>query len=386
MITELRLQNFKCFRKLDLPLARFTLLAGLNGMGKSSVIQSILLLRQSWRSGDLQASRLLLNGELTELGTGEDILLEGADEDQINIGLTLRFKNKTEKKADFAFGYDKESNLLQGQNPTPPGFLPGNELIRIAEQAALPPFGPAFHYVFAERFGPRKMLPLSEAHARAQDLGSHGQYVLHFLLEHGTKIELEKGDPRLAPDAGRTLLDQVDAWLQEISPGCHLNIDPVRRADSALSGFEFDRPGDVKTRAFRATNVGFGLSYALPVLVALLAAPTDALVLLENPEAHMHPRGQTRLGQLAARAASAGVQVILETHSDHVLDGARLCVRDGQLAPGKALFHYFERKGAEAFVITPKIDSDGRLDQWPSGFFDQHDENLANLLSPKRKS
>ena len=96
MITELRLQNFKCFRDLHLPLAQFTLLAGLNGMGKSSVIQSILLLRQSWRSGDLQAARLLLNGELTELGTGHDILLDGADEDQISIGLTLRFKNKTE--------------------------------------------------------------------------------------------------------------------------------------------------------------------------------------------------------------------------------------------------------------------------------------------------
>lgn len=275
--------------------------------------------------------------------------------------------------------------MLQALPNTNSACLESNEFIRTAEQANQPPFGNAFHYIFAERFGPRKMLPLSEAHARVQDLGSHGQYVLHFLLAHGRKIELEKGDPRLTPNAGRTLLDQVDAWLQEISPGCHLNIDPVPRADSALSGFEFDRPGDVKTRAFRATNVGFGLSYALPVIVALLAAPADALILLENPEAHMHPRGQTRMGQLAARAAAAGVQVILETHSDHVLDGARLCIRDGQLAPNKAAFHYFERKGAEAFVTTPKIDADGRLDQWPNGFFDQHDENLAHLLAPKSK-
>jgi predicted ATPase len=182
---------------------------------------------------------------------------------------------------------------------------------------------------------------------------------------------------------GLSLLDQVDGWLQEISPGSHLTIEAIRRGDSALAGFAFDRPGDVKTRAFRATNVGFGLSYALPVIVALLSAPKGALVLLENPEAHMHPRGQTRLGQLAARAAAAGVQVIIETHSDHVMDGARIDIRDGRLEPSAAAFHYFERHGAESSVISPAINADGRLNTWPVGFFDQHDENLAHLLAPK---
>ncbi len=385
MISQLRLKNFKCFRDLTLPLAPFTLLAGLNGMGKSSVIQSILLLRQSWQCGDLGAGRLTLSGVLTDLGTGNDILFEGADGDDIGIGLTLKFKNKSEKLADFLYQYDKQADRLEAKEST--GELALKEFIRIAEHASLAPFGGQFQYVFAERFGPRKMLPLSESHVREMNLGSHGEYVLHFLLEHGKKIELEKNDPRLAAKTGigRTLIDQVDGWLQEISPGCHLNIDPVRRADSAMSGFEFDRPGDIKTRAFRATNVGFGLSYALPVIVALLSAPTGALVLLENPEAHMHPRGQTRLGQLAARAAAAGVQVIMETHSDHVMDGVRIDIRNELLAPKKAAFHYFERRGSEAFVITPSINEEGRLDQWPTGFFDQHDDNLTQLLTPKAK-
>jgi predicted ATPase len=385
MISQLRLKNFKCFRDLTLPLAPFTLLAGLNGMGKSSVIQSILLLRQSWHDGDLAAGRLALSGALTDLGTGNDILFEGADEDYIGIGLTLRFKNKSEKSTDFLYQYDRQADRLQAKENS--SALAPAEFIRIAEQACLAPFGGQFHYVFAERFGPRKMLPLSESHAREMNLGPHGEYVLHFLLEHGKKIELEKDDPRLAAktDIGRTLFDQVDGWLQEISPGCHLSIDPIRRADSALSGFEFDRPGDIKTRAFRATNVGFGLSYALPVIVALLSAPKGALVLLENPEAHMHPRGQTRLGQLAARAAAAGVQIIMETHSDHVMDGVRIDIRKELLAPKKAAFHYFERRGAEAFVISPNINEDGRLDQWPTGFFDQHDDNLTQLLIPKAK-
>lgn len=386
MISQLSLSNFKCFRHLVLPLAPFTLLAGLNGMGKSSVIQSILLLRQSWRAGDLLAGRLELSGALADLGTGNDILFEGADEDSIGIGLTLRFKNKTEKTGEFLYQYDRQAERLESRQSND-ATLTQREFIRIAEQAGLPPFGGQFHYIFAERFGPRKMLPLSESHARQMDLGCHGEYVLHFLLEHGKKIHLEKDDPRLsnAPGTGLSLLAQVDGWLQEISPGCHLNIDPVRRGDSALSGFEFDRPGDVKTRAFRATNVGFGLSYALPVVVALLSAAKGSLILLENPEAHMHPRGQTRLGQLAARAAAAGVQVLVETHSDHVMDGARIDIREGRLQHKHAAFHYFERRGAEAFVISPKVNQDGRLDQWPAGFFDQHDDNLAQLIMPKSK-
>ncbi len=380
MLTELRLRNIKCFRQLDLRLARFTLLAGLNGMGKSTVLQSLLLLRQSWRAGDLQQERLLLNGDLVELGNGQDVLQDNADKDQICVGINLRFKNKSEKQCDFVFDYDLKANQLQAH-----GSSSGvREFLRIAEQAGMPLFGDNFHYICAERWGPRKMLPLSESHVREKNMGAHGEYALHFLFEYGHKLELEKSDPRFYPGRGRLLYEQVDAWLQEISPGSHIYLEPVLRADSILGGFEFERKGDVNTRPFRATNVGFGLSYVLPVLLMLLATPTAGLVLLENPEAHLHPRGQTRLGELAARAAAAGVQVPLETHSDHVLDGARICVREGVLKPEKTAFHYFERDGSEARAVSPKIDLDGRLDQWPSGFFDQHDENLAQLVAPKK--
>ncbi|MBC3921023.1 DUF3696 domain-containing protein [Undibacterium sp. CY18W] len=441
MISEIRLANFKCFKQLSLPLGMFTLLTGLNGMGKSSVIQSILLMRQSWLSGDLKTGRLALNGELTELGTGYDVLFEGADADQVGIGLNAYTKTEAGMSSkiaiDFWYSYDQKSDRLTSilpdiavnremknilssshfetvqeliQDPASLATLKiiasteeqgllwqgisqlqaQDQWIKAVEREAISPFGGQFHYVFAERFGPRKMLPLSETHVRGENLGLHGEYVLHFLLEYGKKILLDHDDPRLfsKPEIPRSLEAQVDAWLQEISPGSHLSIEAIRKADSVLSGFEFDRPGDIKTRAFRATNVGFGLSYVLPVIVALLSAEKGAMVLLENPEAHMHPRGQTRLGQLAARTAAAGVQVIMETHSDHIMDGARIDIRQGgigRLAAAHAAFHYFEREGAMAKVTSPNISDDGRLDNWPAGFFDQHDENLIELLAPKTK-
>ncbi|SFC30633.1 DUF3696 domain-containing protein [Collimonas sp. OK412] len=388
MISHISLKNFKCFRSLELPLRGLTLLAGLNGMGKSSVIQSLLLLRQSWQSGDLYNGRLDLGGALTDLGTGNDILFEGAEKDSIEIGIVFERENSEfdNIRIDFEFMYNKEGNQLA--TLTGRGLEKNiNDQVLQAVKNSLPPFGGRFHYIFAERFGPRKMLPLSESHIREFNIGIRGEYVFHMLIEHGKGIVLSADDPRISSSsstpAGLALIDQVDAWLQEISPGSHLAIEAIRNADSAVGGFFFDRPGDVATRAFRTTNVGFGLSYVLPVIVALLAAPKGALVLLENPEAHMHPMGQTRLGQLAARAAAAGVQVIIETHSDHVMDGVRIDVRSEILDAQNAAFHFFERKGAEAHVVSPMIDADGRLDSWPNGFFDQHNENLAHLLAPK---
>ena len=183
---------------------------------------------------------------------------------------------------------------------------------------------------------------------------------------------------------GRRLLDVVDRWMQEICPGARLQLEGIMDADALIAGFSFDRIGDVATRRYRATNVGFGLSYTLPVILALLSRP-GTLCLIENPEAHLHPRGQTKLADLTARAANAGVQLFVETHSDHFMDGVRIAVRDGIIAPKATSFHYFERdaRASKAVVSSPKIDSDGRLSRWPAGFFDQHEENLARLLTPR---
>lgn len=381
MITSVKLKNFKCFRELDLELRPFTLLAGLNGMGKSSVIQSLLVLRQSYLSKALREKRLDLSGELIDLGTGQDVLLDGADEDFISIRITWAGGgNNPFPSALFQFAYDRTENRL--------GFVSDSEHLASldalqATSGPLQPFAGDFQYLCAERLGPRKFLPLVESHARRRDLGPRGEYVLHLLLDYGREL-MKDGDARVTASAdGQALRQQVELWLQDVSPGAILGMEPVRAADAVIGSFSFRRSGDVPTMPLRPTNVGFGLSYALPVIVALMASRPGALVLLENPEAHMHPRGQTRLGQLAARAAAAGVQVIAETHSDHFMDGARIDIREGILRPGDAAFHYFEREGAEARVISPEIDKDGVLSEWPAGFFDQREENLVRLLAPR---
>lgn len=380
MIDGIRLENFKAFKGVPLRFRAFNLLAGLNGAGKSSAIQSLLLLRQSFQSGDLELGRLKLNGPLVEIGTPSDLLFVDAESDE--IGIAVEYDGE---EAGFSFKIvrDEASRdeaahvLLSGK---------GNEAsaARLRSKPLLMTGG-AFQYLCAERFGPRKFTPMSDSNVAEFDLGKHGEYTLHFLSRYGKSLLLKPDDARFAQGVPERLIDQVDHWLQEISPGAHLELQEVRGADLMISGFAFDRPKDTQTRPFRATNVGFGLSYTLPVLTALLAAPRGALVVIENPEAHMHPRGQTRLGQLCALAAADGVQVIIETHSDHVMDGARIEVRSGVLSPDDAVFHYFERRKGEGRVVTPKLDREGRLSEWPEGFFDEHRRNTAALIRPRTR-
>ena len=88
------------------------------------------------------------------------------------------------------------------------------------------------------------------------------------------------------------------------------------------------------------------------------------------------------LAILATQAAKSGVQLIVETHSDHFFDGVRIAVRNGLLNSEDTAIHYFERVNGRTTVTSPTIDSDGRLSEWPKGFFDQHELNLSKLLCP----
>ena len=245
-----------------------------------------------------------------------------------------------------------------------------------------PPFGGNLAYVSAERVGPRVAYPLSAFQDREAGFGQSSELAWNYLNHHQWS-EFGSHDPRYEGDDPQRLLDIADQWLKAISPGANIHMEKFPEVDSQLlASFSFNNDGDVPSRPYRATNVGFGLSYTLPVIIALLMPNEDSMSLIENPEAHLHPRGQAKMAELAARAAKAGVQVFAETHSDHFIDGIRIAVREGVLTPDDVAIHYFERQGNESVITSPVIDSDGRLSEWPAGFFDQHEMNLVRLLRP----
>jgi predicted ATPase len=272
----------------------------------------------------------------------------------------------------FRFAYDATSDQLR---------LVGEADEAKPKTVTIPLSGVGVQYLCAERLGPRKALPLSESRLRSRDIGKQGEFVLQVLIALGEML-LDEADPRVVKAETTSIRAVTGAWLAELSPGVRLSIEPVRAIDAAVASYAYAQPGDIPTTGFRPTNVGFGLSYTLPVIVACLVARPGDLLLIENPEAHVHPRGQTLMGDLLARTAAAGIQILAETHSDHVMNGVRIAVRGRRLRPEQVALHYFEQDGAESRVISPQLDKSARLNTWPTGFFDQHEDNLAQLIAP----
>jgi len=386
MIEQIRLRNFKCFQDQAFQLKPLSMLAGLNGMGKSSLIQSILLLRQSHLQGLLQRRQLILNGSLVRLGTGKDVFFEDASEtDLIEIALTWD-KDGGDRNSIWRFAYGRGSNILAAPpnyGQTAHGFdTPLGQSI-LNTQAL---FSDDFQYLSADRIGPRVAFEMSDSDVREhRQLGRQGEYVAHYLQVFGD--EKVSNESIVHPNAQSSILrHQVEAWMAEISPGVRINLEPSNAMDLMSMRFSFAGDKDVSNE-YRPTNVGFGITYILCVVTAVVAAQIGALLLIENPEAHLHPRGQAQMGRLLALVAESGVQVILETHSDHVLNGMRLAVHEGLVRPDTVGLFYFSRAGNKhARVQTPKIDRNGRIDQWPDGFFDEWDKSLEALLAPATES
>ncbi|MEU7118497.1 AAA family ATPase [Streptomyces zaomyceticus] len=371
MLEMLSLTNFKAFGRQDIRLAPFTLLTGLNSSGKSSVLQSLALLRQSYDSGDLapvgdRVAGLLLNEELVQLGTGQDVRHEWYDSDpDITIAL-----NSDSGSASWSAVYEQEADhlvLAEGHPSDPRQQLPSL-------------FGPGFQYLRADRISPEVSYPRSHhAVATRGFLGAHGEHTVNFLRAH--QDDLVQSDAlRLPEEPSATLLAQANAWMQRLCPGVTLLAEGIDGTDTVRLSYGFGSGVGASNR-YRPTNVGFGLTYSLPIVVACLSAQPGSLILLENPEAHLHPQGQTWMAYLACAAVAAGAQVIVETHSDHVLNGLRIGVKNKRIAAADTAVHFFRRNDRQvAEVVSPQMGEDGMLSDWPKGFFDEWENSLDQLL------
>ncbi|MEU5593355.1 DUF3696 domain-containing protein [Streptomyces sp. NPDC020298] len=394
MIDRLTLHNFKAFRDTSLPLGPLTLLTGLNSSGKSSVLQAIALLRQSHEAGDLAVSRLLpearragmtvavanqgflLNGELVRLGTGEDVLHEEFAEDEPRIELRV---DEGPYHYEWSVEYEPEQNLLPLRDVDLPLTSEG-PAAPTGPEAVTPSFLTApFQYLHADRISPAEFYPRDHHAVIGRGfLGVRGEHTVNYLRHHA-RDEVPKGPLHRRDAESDRLLDQAAAWMGDLCPGVDIRADAMEGTDAVRLSYGFQGTLGATQRR-RPSHVGFGLTYVLPVVVACLTARPGSLVLLENPEAHLHPHGQTQMARLCAAAAAQGAQVIMETHSDHVINGVRLAVKNGRLTPGQAVFHYFRGNGTGVEVVSPRVDADGMLDHWPEGFFDELENTLDQLI------
>ncbi|MCT9288086.1 DUF3696 domain-containing protein [Acinetobacter baumannii] len=364
MITNIELKNFKCYSFQNFELSNLTVFCGNNSVGKSTAIQALAIPFQS-----SFASEVLINGKLIDLGQTTDIFSRYAIGDDIYI--SLKFKNNIEHKWGINNFSEKESSnhLYYLDIDKDTGYL---------KQYYFKDFG--FQFLEAERFGPRSFLKNNFDHTIKYWLGSRGEYIFQVLteLDEQAGMRLDVNDIRiLDKEKGPSIRRNILSWMSEISPGFQFQTQSVNSA--GISHAQFQAYGSENTSPI---NMGFGLSYSLSIVTALLLTKPGGLVIIENPEAHLHPRGQSYLGRLIARAALAGVQVIIETHSDHLLNGIRVIARlENEYKNGE--FKVFFVSGGfneESKVEEINIGKKGELSSWPKGFFDQQAYDVKTLL------
>lgn len=330
MIQELTIKGFKSFFDETLRIAPLTILTGLNSSGKSSVMQALRMIKQHFNGGDI-----LLEGHGTE---------EELRNPYYGGAFSIDAEYTTMDGESLYAGYGPEARTSDGMVQFP-------DVI----------------YISADRFGPRRSIPVEKGY----HLGSRGDNVLK-CIDHYESTEL---NPLLFHEKseGDTFGFNLRAWLGAISPGIKFQHEMVRVTDSSYTLFD----------GHRALNVGFGLSYTLPIIVALFIGTIEpnTIVLIENPEAHLHPKGQTEMGRLIGLAVEAGAQVVVETHSDHLFDGVRIYAKHHTGFAGKVATHWFELDNDRLTrVESPEMSDDGNLREWPKGMFDQFGINATELL------
>jgi len=449
MIKQIEIKNFKSLKSANVCVSNLNLLMGLNGMGKSSFIQVLLLLMQSDK---LEERVIDLNGILAQIGQGRDALYHFAEEEIIVFNLKFDFEYIEDKLSEFieinnqrktperytilreiyeiegVFDIDElfariertgiskatlyntidllERCKLIVQHISRGGHKQYEKLIYNSfnwsflyqkdkdkliaktgyKKTAMEFFRSQtknFQYIPADRIGPIEIYDASSVVVSdKKQLGLSGEYAAYYINVFGQEHEvLEK--IRHPKATSSNLLSQINAWMKEISPGISLNTKYIPEVNKVILDYQFDLTND-KTNPFRPKNVGFGISYVLPVVLALLAAEEGKIIVIENPESHIHPKGQAELGKLISLAASIGAQLFVETHSDHILNGIRVAVKEGNIDKSKVNVMYFEKTTTEKEQFTKitqiKVDKNGTLSEEPDGFLDEWGNQLLKLL------
>lgn len=367
MITTFTTSGFKCFTQpTTFHFARFNLLTGYNGRGKSSVLQALLLLSQSIKKyGHVET--LSPSGCFLKLGSFGDILSEQHKVMTFNfqcLDEIVELKYRTPSKSSwngeicslkingteyFEQSSDLSSSIiLKTTTPKSINTSYPKDFYNSLEN---------FYYISADRLGPT-LFEEKEEIINNNPLGCRGEHKLNMLANN------------------EELLPTIAGILEYIMDGGRLSIIGSEEKNEVISSyFSFQN----FNKNIKAVNVGYGYSYILPIIV-LSQTISNGAIFIENPEAHLHPIAQSRLMQvLCSIPKEKNLQFFIETHSEHILNAVRLaCLREElPIFNNETQIYFFDR---DFSVKKLNINEEGQIPDWPYGFFDQTERDIAEIL------
>lgn len=374
MHRELTIENFKCFsEKTKIRLGKITVCLGSNSVGKSSVIQACILLRQIY-----EQAMLFKDTQVKEYN------IQLNDIYGLQLGDAEHIKS-SKNREDICLKIDEYEYSFISDNHSPMKMIVRNgyDAAKMSSGGGL--FSKGFYYLNAERIGPRNYQTINSK--MIDNCGVYGENTVHLLSVLGPrKVKELKCFGMDESKKVTTFSKQVEYWMDYVIPGIEINADDM--TDLRISKMSLRQPA-LDTGFLSPYNFGFGISYVLPIVLTGLMAESGSVFLVENPEAHLHPKGQSHIGYFLATMALAGVQVIVETHSEHVLNGIRIAALKNAVKPEDISINFFSVNtcGEETNHSVENIRLNERMDleTWPEGFLDQEEEDLRTLRELRRR-
>lgn len=383
MIAKIQIDRFKNLRHTPwLKMGSVTLLTGANGCGKSSFCQALLTLSQTWRRGRMAS--LLPTGAWKDLGTYKDVV--NAFDDDKTIGIHIITNAERDNDFELVYRQSQDTPTLGELQSAKVDGMPisddsgssddgedidgevGDARVRLSslrDFASLMALE-RMYYVAAERSAAPDQQPLDETTPHNY-VAPDGSNVLNVLWKNR-----ERGS-----------IETVQQMLDEVLDGGRLKLEQA--GDSLVMRINSVDDGGY----YLPVNVGYGYSYILSLLASVVLAPEGSYIIVENPEAHLHPAAQAKLMNVMIEAAkSRHIQLIVETHSDHALNTALRAVNENRLSVDELAVIFFSKSAdkeipSEAKVQNLEVNQLGHIMNPPKQFFEQYSIDLRALYAPK---
>lgn len=379
MITEISLYQFKNYaEKRTIPFSALNIIYGGNGRGKSTMLQALLLLSQTLRAED-KLHKLRVNGEFITLDRFEDILCSYAEEDEqeihINVHSGSDFIETVYTKDQLPQRAKLKVLKINGKDYVSENAVESFDEKGCAEDASDTGFSfdsisdvtglqhlKSMCYVSADRRGPINTIKRDD-NVDSSYVGVNGEYTIQAMYHHSE------------------LISQMSAALSYIFKGATIRI-PSNPDDDDL---RLLLDSSDNSQGYKPSNVGFGYSHVLPIVVQVLLAKPGSIVIIENPEAHLHPGAQSRMVEfLINQIKEKSLQIFVESHSDHIVNGARLAVKNQTITSKdvSVLFVSKDETDVRGIPFVHKIDilPNGALSEYFDDFMDEWTKQSGALL------
>ena len=421
--TKIVLRRFKSFAFQSVPVAPITILVGPNNSGKSAVLSSLRILQQTLQGVDPSVPLAL-----GEFGTYKDIVHGNKQTDSVGFTIGGRYGGKDHSfevnfahraqrrqvvQKDFKLFDEPSAPLLQTKYSTdkehqilqPIGKLTANQASKLklsffhftpqlnllhlkllehqiekGEAARLHDADVALATQVRNLMGLQYLGPNRDAPLRVFSFSGERPSILS--PTGGGATDILVADYVRRGTGKRKLAQSVENWLAQAKIANQLRIDSISDRHYEIK-FQHPVTGEFENYA----DVGFGISQILPVIVAGYNLAPGSLLIVEQPEIHLHPSAQSELGDFLLHLYERGVQTIVETHSEHLILRLQRYVGLGKIPPEDVAINYVYASEGEKVITRLKMNEDGIFtDTWPQGFFEKRlDEALELARAPLKR-